>query len=271
MLPKTWVGIAVTKVSLVFRELHALRLNVHYTPATVRAESLPDKTAVVIDVLRATTTIVHAIANGAAEVFPCLEIEDARNALTRMVPVPLLGGERGGVKISGFDLGNSPAEYSAERISGRSIVFTTTNGTRAMQACRGAKQVLLAGFVNLSAVCELLLSEPAIEVVCAGTDGRVTAEDTFLAGAIAYQLKGREMVRCLDMNDEAEIAMAAWQSVMRKMEANEPLASILAASQGGRNLIEIGHSLDIDHCAKMDQFRMVPILDTSTWRIRAVC
>src|SRR5690349_1075339 len=105
-------------------------IHVHLLPALVREDAFRGATAVVIDVLRASSTIISALAAGAAEVAPCLEIDSAVRVAEeiRGVRTALLGGERGGLKIAGFDLGNSPFEYTAEAVAGRAVVFTTTNG-----------------------------------------------------------------------------------------------------------------------------------------------
>src|SRR5690242_16614412 len=108
-------------------------IRVHLLPALIAPEQLADGVTVVIDVLRATTTITAALAVGASEVIPCLEVEDARRAVANLpTGQPVLGGERGGVRNDGFDLANSPCEYTAQSIGGKTLVFTTTNGTRAM-------------------------------------------------------------------------------------------------------------------------------------------
>ena len=132
------------------------QIDVYLLPALLSRRSLAGKIVVVIDVLRATTTIVHALAAGAKEVVPCLEVEEARRVAGELGSEAITGGERGGKQIPGFDLGNSPAEYSRERVAGKTVVFTTTNGTRAMLCCKQARRVLLGAFVNFSAVCREL-------------------------------------------------------------------------------------------------------------------
>jgi 2-phosphosulfolactate phosphatase len=255
---------------------NAGQLDVYLLPDLVEPGALADKTVVVIDVLRATTTIVHALAAGAREVVPCLEVDDARQISARLGGGAVLGGERGGVAIAGFDLGNSPAEYSRERVGGKTVVFTTTNGTRAMQRCKLAGRVLLGAFVNFSAVCRELAGSDRVALVCAGTDGHVTREDTLLAGAIVDDLTQSRSTRStagqassgtLRLNDQALLAADAWQTAVRLM-TDRPLGIMLRESRGGQNLIDTGQENDIDLAAQMDRFDTVPELDLKNWRIR---
>jgi 2-phosphosulfolactate phosphatase len=243
-------------------------VSVHLLPDLVEPQQLAGKTAVVIDVLRATTTVVTALANGALEVLPFLNVDDARERARQLGTAVLLGGERGGLRIEGFQLGNSPAEYSMAMVGGKSVLFTTTNGTRAMQRCKLARRVLVAGFVNLSAVCRELSDEAEIEIVCAGTDGHVTREDTLLAGAIVDDLARSTNVP-LVTNDQADIAADAWRAAVGDLTGSSPLSQALRASRGGRNLIEIGHENDIDLAAQIDRFDLNAELDLATWRITA--
>jgi 2-phosphosulfolactate phosphatase len=260
----------------------ARQIDVYLLPALVEPAEFAGKVAVVIDVLRATTTIVHALANGATQVVPCLEVTEAVEQASSLAiakdggqaGTPILrGGERGGKQIPGFDLGNSPAEYSREVVGGKTVVFTTTNGTRAMQRCRLARRVLIGAFVNFSAVCRELAGEERIALVCAGTDGHVTREDTLLAGAIVEDLvgsaapHGAHAPRSPLLNDQAEIAADAWLTAVRGL-TDRPLGIMLRDSRGGRNLIEIGQENDIEIAAQLDKFDLVPELDLVTWRIR---
>src|SRR5205807_6516908 len=132
------------------------------------AGALAGGLAVVIDVLRATTTIVHALAAGCTDVRPCAEVEEARALADGMrAGRVLLGGERGGAPLPGFDLGNSPREYTPRACKGNTLVLTTTNGTRALLRAAEAERVLLAAFVNYSAVCEQLRQETRpVHIVC---------------------------------------------------------------------------------------------------------
>ncbi|MCE9525573.1 MAG: 2-phosphosulfolactate phosphatase [Planctomycetales bacterium] len=238
-------------------------IDVHLLPALVEPHELAGKAVVVIDVLRATTTIIHALAAGAKEVIPLLEVEEARQIAAKMPGQAVLGGERGGQRIEGFELGNSPLEYTSAAVGGKTLIFTTTNGTRAMLRCKQARRILIAGFVNFSAVCRELAEEEQIDIVCAGTDGHVTREDTLLAGAIVEEA-GQAL-----RNDQAEIAADAWRTAVGTLSGRDPLAAALRESRGGRNLIEIGQGDDIDLAAQIDRFDIVPELDIAAWRIRS--
>jgi 2-phosphosulfolactate phosphatase len=146
----------------------------------------------VFDVLRATSTMVAALSNGAAAIIPVEEISEAL-AVRAQDPEVLLAGERNGVRIpailtgsTAFDLGNSPREFTAEKVRGRTIVMTTTNGTRALRACAGAKQVLAASFLNIQATAEVLTHEAPEQLllVGSGTYEQAAYEDILGAGAL---------------------------------------------------------------------------------------
>ncbi len=241
-------------------------LRVHLLPSLVLSEDLRDRTVVVIDVLRATTTIIQAIAAGARQVIPCLEIDEVHAIAAKQSSAVLLGGERGGRKIPGFDLGNSPEEYSPAVVKDKTIVFTTTNGTKAMQRCRDARSVLIGAFVNFSALCERLSTIEQIDLICAGTDNQITREDVLLAGAVAEDMLEVHIGR-VEMNDQALIALDAWRSAREDMRHASPLVDKLRGSRGGRNLLELGHERDIDLAADIDRFAIVPTLDLKDWVI----
>jgi 2-phosphosulfolactate phosphatase len=243
------------------------RVFVHLLPGLTTPEELSGGTVVVVDVLRATTTIVHALAAGATRILPVLDVADAeklRLALNSRDVV--LGGERGGQKIAGFDLGNSPGEYTKPSVGGKTLIFTTTNGTRAMQMCRGAKRVLLGAFANFSAVCREVANAERFDLLCAGTDGQITREDVLFAGAVVDDL---HRTATIATNDQADIACDAWRAAAADFAGPKPLAEYLRASRGGRNLIEIGHERDIDIAAQIDKFDLVAELDLKVWEIRS--
>lgn len=233
-------------------------VHVHLLPALLRPEDLAGGVAAVIDVLRASTTVIQALANGATAVLPCATIEEARAVAARFAPEPvLLGGERGGVRIEGFDLDNSPASYTAAVVGGRTIAFTTTNGTAALRCCEAADGIILAAFNNLSAAAAWLEhAGRRVHLVCAGTDGRLTAEDILCAGMLARRLTGGGAAADVDLPTELAIDFA------RRRGADPALLlRTLRESLGGRNLIELGFDADIAIAARVDSLAVVPQFD----------
>lgn len=244
-------------------------ISAYLLPSLVTPEQLAGRTVVVIDVLRAGTTITHALASGAARVIPCLEVADALRVARGYAGNArvLLGGERGGLPIDGFDLGNSPAEYTGDKVAGATVVFSTTNGTRAMLNCRMAQRVLIGAFVNFSALCQILATEPHVDLLCAGTNQEITREDVLLAGALADECR-RSAGGDVRLNDQAEIAADAWLAAAPQLGSQATLAARLAASCGGRNLLDIGQHHDIEIAATIDRLEKVPELDVASWCIR---
>lgn len=222
--------------------------------------------AVVIDVLRASTTIVTALANGAERVVPVADLEDARRSAAQAGPTALLGGERGGVRIPGFDLGNSPLEYSADRVAGRTIVVTTTNGTAALAASRGAREILVGALVNRSAVAEAIrrLAGDAehVHLVCAGTDSLVSAEDVLAAGAILDA--ARADLAGDDLDPGAHEALAAFRRVAASGGVRAALVAEFRRSPGGANLVALGMEADLPAAAAIDTLAIVPRFDAAS-------
>jgi 2-phosphosulfolactate phosphatase len=235
-------------------------VKIYPMPAQIESGDLAGGVAVVIDVLRASTTIVVALANGAARVIPCGDVETARRLATEdRSGNTLTGGERGGVKIEGFDLDNSPASYSRDRVAGKTIVFTTTNGTAALLRTDGAARVLIGAFVNRQAVVETLHADGRpIHLICAGTDGRLTSEDLLGAAAIAAGLSRFDDVEMWD--DSTKGAAQNWpEGIPAKL-----LIDSLRRSSGGRNLVELGFDQDIVRAAEVDSISVVPEFSSTT-------
>jgi 2-phosphosulfolactate phosphatase len=242
------------------------KIEVQFLPALIRSEQLRDHGIVVVDVLRATTTIITALHNGASQVIPCGTIEEARQLAGKFAPHGLLGGERNGSKIPGFDLGNGPPEYSQERVRGKTVVLATTNGTPAMAVCREAKRVWIGAFINTQAIVERIRDEPRVTFLCAGTDGRITGEDVLFAGCAIARLQREDATAKL--NDQASLALWSWKEVRQQVAAGRALADILVEMHGGRNLVRKGMRGDIEYCAGIDRFDSVPELDLAAWTIR---
>jgi 2-phosphosulfolactate phosphatase len=206
------------------------------------AGRLGESACAVIDVIRATSTIVAALAYGAPGVQPVASVGDAFAWKARN-PEALLAGERGGRPLPGFDLGNSPEEFSAERVQGKAIILTTTNGTQALAACRDGRAVMTASLLNLDAVAARLreLGPPWL-VVCAGCDGEFGVDDAVVAGALALALE----------QDHALVHL--YRSVRRD------LAATLLGSAAGRELVKVGLEKDVPFCAQLNLFPIVPTM-----------
>ena len=187
----------------------------------------------------------------------------------------LLGGEREGSPIEGFDLGNSPEEYTPERVEGKTIIFTTTNGTQAINHARAADEVVLAAFVNADAIIRRLVDRQHIHILCAGTDGKMGDDDVLLAGMLVERLE-REGGMVYQQNAQAMTARETWlhsfslpQALGAEVLDPDLLASELRKSLGAQNLLSLGLDNDILAAAWISRFDIVPKLDTKTMRISA--
>jgi 2-phosphosulfolactate phosphatase len=238
------------------------RVNVALLPSAIQDVDLSGSIAVVIDVLRATTTIVHALAAGADSVIPCSEVQEAFAIRERIgADRCRLGGERHGLLIEGFDLDNSPFSYTPETVAGKTVVFTTTNGTRALAAARSAAAIYVAGFVNRDAIVRHLKADGRpVWIVCGGTDGCVTGEDVLVAGSLAAGLlvpdagaagitpTVEDIERLPPNAGDATEAAVRFFLTHGTMAANRLAA--MRASRGGKNLIDNGFDRDIERAAE---------------------
>ena len=250
-------------------------LNVFALPRFADPKELVGGTVVVIDVLRSSTTIAYALEAGALEVIPCAEVDEARAIAASLPPGEfVLGGERAGVAIEGFDLDNSPEHYTAERVRGKTVIFSSTNGTRAMTHSRSARRILIGAFSNVSAICSQLLAEDQIHLMCSGTDGQFSEDDILLAGMLAERLQRSGGGMAYQENVQSLAARELWKHWFALPQAlgaeplePERLAEALYESPGGRNLAALGFDEDILAAAQIDQFQGVPELDPKTFRI----
>jgi len=212
------------------------------------AEPLPAgfAAAVVVDVIRATTTAAHFLQAGAARLLLAGEVETARRLATGDA---LLAGERGGVPLEGFDFGNSPREAAALDLAGREVVITTTNGTvAALRAAAVSPQVALGSLVNAKAVARWAAGFNSVLFVAAGREGRVALDDTYAIGAIIAALSEMSEV---ELSDPARLACE-----LSRAEA----AEVLAASAAARALGPVGLAADVEVCARRDELRVVPVM-----------
>lgn len=231
----------------------AMNLFVEHLPPSPRrsARLLAGRQAVVIDALRASATITQALQAGAACVVPCLEVEDARilaDASSRTV----LGGERGGQKIDGFDLGNSPREYTPRAVRAKTVVFTTTNGTRALLACSPAARVLVGCVNHATVLCDTLWRDGRdVVFVAAGTNGRVSEEDSLSAGLLAGML----FLRGAALSRSAHRAVVDTIAALRRRSLHRAFAE----SRGGRTILSRLFPGDLAWCSAVDTHTVVGV------------
>jgi len=249
-----------------------LHLAVHNLPQFVAPSELAGSVVVVVDQLRASSTICQALAAGAKCVVSLVEVDETFDR-ARSYPRSeiVLGGERGGLRIEGFDLGNSPTEYTPDRVSGLKVLFTTTNGARALAHAHLAQRVLVGATVNRAAIVAELVDVPQVDILCAGTEDTVTREDILAAGAIVDGLLAKTHHKC-QTNEGADAARLQWQELVAAARAfgrsvSDHLALELRDTPGGKNLLGIGHDFDLEVCAQLDALDVVPELDLSTGAI----
>ncbi len=216
------------------------------------ARDLTDTTCVVFDILRATSTIITALAHGVAEIHPVKTIEEAR-ALRAKMPDALLAGERHGDPIEGFDLGNNPLDFTS--LAGRRIITTTTNGTLALRACQHAARVLVGALLNLDALrAELARTAPArVLLVCAGTFETLALEDAIAAGELAALFPDAEP------SDATRAAIATARSHATPLDG-------LRAARNGRALAARGWHEQIAWCAQRSRFSTVGAMSAGVIR-----
>ena len=227
-------------------------VEVCFLPVELEESWLAERTAIVVDLLRASTTIAHALFNGARDVIPVESPEkarDLRDSIGR--DAALLCGERRGIKIDGFDLGNSPFEYAATVVRGKTLVFASSNGSGALLAARSAERLAVAALNNLGPVVHWTAkhSESCL-IVCAGKLGRFSAEDAACAGLIVSRLRD---IGFEPANDAAHTALGLCQEVATDWSA------FLGGTDHGRYLLELGFADDIALSAEVDTLSIVPV------------
>jgi 2-phosphosulfolactate phosphatase len=248
-----------------------MKIETILTPAELPALAQRDLRAtacVVFDVLRATSTFVTALHHGAQAIIPVSEIAEAleykkAEGRRQKAEVILLGGERNGVRISAnginFDLGNSPREYTPETVRGKTIVSTTTNGTRALRTCVGAKTILASSFLNLGATAEFLRQNrfETILLVCAGTGENPAEEDIIAAGALVEALSSGKDTHSSKTGNSLTARAAYFQAVQTGLERK------IALSENGARLLAIPELReDVPFCLQRDVFPLIARMGT---------
>lgn len=240
-----------------------MQVEMHFTPQQTDELGLREKTVVVIDVLRASTSIITALNNGAKEIIPVATVESAVKISGNLFgDVTLLGGERNGKMIEGFHLGNSPFDYSEEKVKGKSIIFSSTNGSQALVKARYARQMVVCGFVNISAVVDFLTqNQRDFIIVCAGNNGMLSLEDSVCAGMVLHRLFEDEPSE-LSFTDGALAAQTLHKSF------GKGILRMIKNSEHGRHLQEIGFGDDLKVCAGVDTVPVLPQMDGNVIKLK---
>jgi len=231
-------------------------VEVYLTGANVRQEDVAERTVVVIDVLRACSTIVTALSNGARCVIPVADMAQAGKIASNLEKSSfVLGGERGGERIEGYQLGNSPLDYDAATVEGKTVILNTTNGTGALVRAEAAEKVVAGSFLNVGAIVEYLLSRPGsdIAIVCAGWKNRVSLEDTLCAGMILDRLWSD--MPPARINDSALVSL----TLFRQHEGT--LDAAVRGSNHAQRLENLDMARDIDACLAIDSIPLIPVFN----------
>lgn len=233
-----------------------MRLDVHLTPQEISSADASGRVVAIIDVLRWSSTVAAALANGARNVIPFEEPDEVvRRGKDFERGTVRLAGERRSLPIPGFDLGNSPAEFTREAVEGKTVLTTTTNGTKALLAVQGARDVVIASYVNFSAALAMLRAAARagadVALVCAGRDRHTSLEDAACAGRFV-----RHITRRLA---NADIGDAARACTIIERRYGDDLQRLFGDSEHGRGLVAAGLGADLEVCAQVDAFPVLPV------------
>ena len=232
-----------------------MTVDVAFIPMPRPQKVLKNRRVVVIDVLRASTSIVTALANGAKKVIPFLTPEEAKAEASKLGPGrALLCGERDFVRIPGFDLGNSPAEYTEKAVRDKIILYTSTNGSQVLVGVKDAAEVMLGGFINIGGVVDRIGSGGMdITIACSGSEGAFSLEDTVCAGMIVHRVSQNSGMDAVTLSDEARAAAILYARFSDDLEA------MLFECKHGRILESMGMGSDLPLCARVDVSAVVPV------------
>jgi len=250
-------------MSLVLIEVHFMNIECIFNHQSyIQDKNTAKKTAIVIDVLRASSTIITALDNGACAIIPCSEIASAR-AIAADTPNSILSGERNGLKIEGFDIGNSPKEFNVQTVQGKTIVSSTTNGTCAIAAVSEAREILIGALLNSKACAKQVVENNTEDllIACAGTYGQPSLDDILAAGAIISNIIALTVNEPI-LNDAAKIALITYQRFQGK-----DMLSAFKYAKHGQTLINVGREEDLVFCAAENSSQTVPYLDKTTNRL----
>ena len=226
-----------------------MKIDIIISASDIKKEKIENKTVVVIDILRATSVITTAMNNGCKGVIPVLTVEEAAEIVRNSKEEFMLGGERNALKIEGFNYSNSPLEFSRETIDGKTLVMTTTNGTKAIKGCIGASSILIGAMVNAKATAKRILElNNDVVIVNAGTYGEFSIDDFLCSGYI---------IDCLLEAVQAELSDIAITSHYI-YKSNEDLHSFIKYASHYKRIMKLGLEADLEYCCRKDIIDKVP-------------
>lgn len=228
-------------------------LEVFTSATSFQEDEMRGKTAVMIDVLRASSTIVTALANGAKGVIPVADM-GAGSRISQSMDTEniLLCGEKDGEKIEGYDLGNSPFEYTPELVNGKTIILNTTNGTKALMRASHARHITAGSFLNLGSIVDYLSDKERIILVCAGWRGRLSLEDLLCAGNIIYELTNGELPDTAF--DGAKVAFGLYEKF------GDDIEKTVLSSNHAHRLQDIVGTEDLSYCSRVNVMDVLPVM-----------
>lgn len=231
-----------------------MNIDIQLIPSLLNPGMISERVVVVMDVLRATSVIIHALSQGASEIIPVSTVEEAFQLVKTFPPgTTLLGGEKDTRRIEGFDLGNSPKEYIAERVKDKRLILRTTNGTKAFNLVSSGKEVMVGSFFNIGAVAQRCIEiDRDLLLFPSGDEGNFSLEDTVCGGMLIALIlkKGKKDVILMDASRAAHV-------LYKRFEAN--LLEAFRLSHHGNKLIHLGNGDDLTFCSQTDITHIVPI------------
>lgn len=226
-----------------------MKIDIIISADDIKKEKLENKTVIVIDMLRATSVIITAVAEGCREVIPVLTIEEALELSRENRETFILGGERNALKIEGFDCSNSPLEFTKGKVEGKTVIMTTTNGTRAIHGSEGAGRILLGAVINGEAVAEAAVKlDEDVVIVNAGTYGQFSIDDFICSGYI---------IDCIEKKVQAELTDIA-TTAHYIYENNTEIFGFIEKAKHYKRIQELGLEEDLQYCTRKSIIKVVP-------------
>lgn len=241
-----------------------MKIDIVISASHIKEEDLKGKIAIVIDMLRATSVITTALGNGAKKIIPLIGVEESfemRDKLKNEGKASLIGGERKAMKIDGFDMSNSPLEYTKDKVYGKDVILSTTNGTKAINLCLSASKIFIGSLLNGAYLAKHLSDmEKDIVIVNSGTNGELSLDDFICSGYIINHLSNYGE---FELSDIAKLAKMTYES-------NKDIKSYIANAKHYKVLTDLNLQDDLDYCCKTEMFEILPYYDKKDKSIKII-